>query len=302
MVSTTHPDTAGPRVGVLGLGAMGLPMATRLLDAHGTVAVHARRRRPDLEALGAVWASTPRELAGMCDVLLVMLPDLPDLEPLLDGDDGILAGAGDLLLLIGSTSSAPGVRELAARLPDRIRVVDCPVSGGEDGATAGTLSIMLGGSDADAALAAAVLAPCGTPVHLGPLGAGEVAKACNQLVVASTILALGEASVIAERSGIDLDALWRLLGGGYAGSRLLESRREKLVMGDDAPSGVARYMVKDLRFAAEAAAAGDVSPALLPTLRAAFDELVDAGLGDRDIAVTRRFVQQRSGARDRSRR
>ncbi|WP_460774989.1 NAD(P)-dependent oxidoreductase [Microbacterium sp. GXF7504] len=301
MAAPDHDATSTPlRVGVLGLGSMGHPMTVRLLAAHGTVTVHARRRRPELEALGAVWAATPRELADRSDALLVMLPDLPDLERLLDGDDGLLAAGGDLLLMIGSTSSAPGVRELAARLPGRIRVVDCPVSGGEDGAIAGTLSIMLGGTDADTARAAAALAPCGTPVHLGPLGAGEVAKACNQLVVASTILALGEASVIAERSGIDLDALWRLLGGGYAGSRLLESRRDKLVTGDDAPSGVAKYMVKDLRFAAEAAAAGAVSPALLPALREAFDELVEAGLGDRDISTTRRFIQERSGSRDRS--
>src|SRR5690606_27088526 len=135
---------------------------------------------------------------------------LPQLEDMLEGEDGILAGAGDLLILIGSTSSAPAVRALAERLharsDGRVRVVDCPVSGGEDGARNGTLSIMLGGDSAeDLALAADVLGPCGTPVHLGPLGAGEVAKACNQLVVSATILALGEATVLAERSGLDLD-------------------------------------------------------------------------------------------------
>src|SRR5690606_15603099 len=157
--------------------------------------------------------------------VLSMLPGLPQLEQALAGDDGLLAGLGDehrLLLMIGSTSSPTGVRELAARLDEatdgRVRVVDSPVSGGVDGAEAGTLSIMLGGDEADTARAARLLAPCGQPVHLGPLGAGEVAKACNQLVVAATITALGEATVLAERSGIDLDALWTLLGGGYAGS------------------------------------------------------------------------------------
>lgn len=287
-----------PRLGILGLGSMGLPMAERLLAARGHLVIHARRRRPALEELGATWAATPRELAAATDALLVMLPDLPDLEALLDGPDGLLADTGELVLLVGSTSSAPGVRELAERLPDRIRVVDCPVSGGEDGARAGRLSIMVGGAETDAAIAAALLAPCGTAVHLGPLGAGEVAKACNQLVVAATILALGEASVIAERAGIDLETLWTLLGGGYAGSRLLESRKDKLVSGDDSPSGIARYMQKDLRFAAEAANAGGVAPALLPTLRDAFDELVAAGLGDRDISTTRRFIQERSIPRD----
>ncbi|MET4157538.1 NAD(P)-dependent oxidoreductase [Agromyces sp. PvR057] len=289
-------------IGVVGVGSMGAPMARRLLAAGRRVVITARRPQPELLELGAEWAATPRELGLRADAVLAMLPDLPQLEQVLDGPDGMLAGLlereGGSTLMIGSTSSAPQVRDLAERLAaasdGRVRVVDCPVSGGEDGAKAGTLSIMLGGDEADAARAAALLAPCGTPVHLGPLGAGEVAKACNQLIVSATILALGEAAVLAERSGIDLDALFGLLSGGYAGSNLLASRKEKLVTGDDSPSGVAEYMVKDLRFAAEAAAATGTDPVLLPTLRAAFDELVERGLGDRDIAVTRRFIAERS--------
>lgn len=284
-------------VGMIGLGAMGHPMAEHLLAARGALVIHARRPQPQLIAVGASWADTPRELASQVDVLLAMLPDLPQLEELLDGEDGLLAGTGDLLILIGSTSSAPGIRALADRLhtqsDGRVRVVDCPVSGGEDGAQAGTLSIMLGGAEEDAERAAEILTACGRPVHLGPLGAGQVAKACNQLVVSATILALGEATVLAERSGLDLDAMWTLLSGGYAGSRLLDSRREKLVTGDDSPSGMAKYMLKDLRFAADIAEATGTSAVLLPTLRHAFDELVAAGLGDRDIAVTRRFVASR---------
>ncbi len=290
--------SAAVRLGVWGLGAMGEPMAQHLLGARGALTVHARRERPRLTEAGATWAPTARELGAATDAVLVMLPDLPQLEEHLDGPDGLLAGIGerDFLLLIGSTSSPVGVRELAHRLPSGIRVVDCPVSGGEDGAKAGRLSIMLGGSPDDTELAAALLAPCGTPVRLGPLGAGEVAKACNQMVVAATILALGEATELAARSDVDPAALWSLLGGGYAGSNLLESRREKLVTGDDSPSGVAAYMVKDLRFAADIADATDTRPALLPALRASFDEIVERGLGQRDIAVTRRFTAERSAS------
>ncbi|MDQ4489530.1 NAD(P)-dependent oxidoreductase [Sinomonas sp. ASV486] len=286
-------------LGMIGLGAMGAPMARHLLSHHGSLAITARRPQSELVGEGAHWADTPRELAASVDALLVMLPDLPQLEEVLAGDDGILAGVRDsgLTLMVGSTSSATGVRDLAARLADetdgRVRVVDCPVSGGEDGAIAGTLSIMLGGTEPDAALARQLLAPCGSPVHLGPLGAGQVAKACNQLVVSATILALGEATVLAERSGIDLALMWDLLGGGYAGSRLLDSRREKLVSGDDSPSGVAKYMVKDLVSAEEIARATNTNPVLLPALRAAFDEIVASGLGDQDISVTRRFVAGR---------
>lgn len=287
-------------VGMLGLGAIGHPMARRLLEGHGRLLVFSRRPQPELESAGATPVPSARELGARADVVLAMLPDLRELEEVLAGSDGLLADAGDLLLLIGSTSSAPGVRALAERLHassgGRVRVVDCPVSGGVDGAAAGTLSLMLGGDVDDAARAARVLAPCGTPVHLGPLGAGEVAKACNQLVVAATIMALGEATVLADRSGLDLDALWTLLGGGYAGSNLLASRRAQLVAGTDEPSGIARYMLKDLGFAADVAAATGTAPVLLPALRAAFDELVAAGLGERDIAVSRRFVAERAGA------
>lgn len=290
----THDDVT---VGMLGLGAIGLPMAQRLLERHGRLLTASRRPQPELAAAGATALATPRELGARADVVLTMLPDLPELEEALSGPDGLLADAGDLLLLIGSTSSAPGVRALAARITTqtggRVRIVDCPVSGGVDGASAGTLSIMLGGDPADAELAARVLAPCGTPVHLGPLGAGEVAKACNQLVVAATILALGEATVLAERSGLDLDALWTLLSRGYAGSRLLDSRRQQLVAGTDEPSGIARYMVKDLGFAADIAQATQTDPALLPAVRTAFDGIVSAGLGERDISVTRRYVSGR---------
>lgn len=124
-----------------------------------------------------------------------MLPDLPEVEEILAGPDGLLAGAtGPLLLLIGSTSAPEGVRALAERLhtetDGRVRVVDCPVSGGPEGAQAGSLSIMPGGEPTDLELATRVLEPCGRPVPLGPLGAGQVAKACNQLIVGSTILAL----------------------------------------------------------------------------------------------------------------
>ncbi|MCH1882366.1 NAD(P)-dependent oxidoreductase [Agrococcus sp. ARC_14] len=287
-------------IGVIGLGAMGEPMVRRLLAEQRAVVITGRSPRPALVTAGATWGQTPRELATGASAVLSMLPDLPQLEEALGGPDGLLAGLADddeLLLLVGSTSSAPAVRALAERLGDetagRVRVVDCPVSGGVDGAIAGTLSIMLGGRADDSARAAALLAPCGTPVHLGPIGAGEVAKACNQLVVAATITALGEATVLADRSGLDLDALWTLLGGGYAGSNLLASRRDKLVAGDDSPSGIARYMIKDLGFAADIAAATGTSPALLPTLRAFFDEIVERGHGERDITVARRVIAER---------
>lgn len=296
-------STAGAGIlGVIGLGAMGEPMARRLLAARGGLVVHGRRRHAGLIDAGAVWAATPADLVRRVEAVLVMLPDLPELEAMLDGPDGLLVGDRDLLLMVGSTSSPSGVCALAQRLHEtsggRVRVVDCPMSGGVDGAIAGTLSIMLGGDPAVARSAARLLSPCGKVVHVGPLGAGQVAKACNQLVVGATILALGEAIVLAERSGIEPRTLLDLLDGGYAGSNLLTSRKEKLVTREDEPSGAAKYMVKDLRFVSDIAEATETSAVLLPAVRAAFEELLAAGLGDRDIAVTRRFIE---GRRDASR-
>src|SRR4051794_24882531 len=109
-------STTNASIGIIGLGAMGRPVADCLLAAHGSLHIHARRPQPELVAAGATWAETPREIAAAVDVLVTFLPDLPQLEELLKGEDGLLADAGDLLILIGSTSSAPAVRELADRL------------------------------------------------------------------------------------------------------------------------------------------------------------------------------------------
>ena len=276
-------------------------MAANLLSKGATaVAITGRdkARYSSLLGAGAVWHDTPRSLASSVDAILLMLPDLPEVEAVLSGPDGVLAGSFDhLLLIISSTSSPTGVRELAHRLQRAshsvVAVVDAPVSGGSDGAVAGTLSIMVGGADDDVAQAIPILSACGNPVHLGPLGSGQVAKACNQMIVAATILALGEAAVLADRSGLDLDQLFTLLAGGYAGSRLLDTRRERLVTEDYSPSGIARYMVKDLDFATAAIEATDTHPALLPAVRAAFAELTRLGLGEYDIAVTRRYTELR---------
>lgn len=303
-------------LGVIGLGAMGRPMARLLAAAHGTVRVASSRPKESVLAdlnsalpAGAgpgsiLWADDPAQLAAECNEILLMLPDLPQIAHALEAPDGILAGlehrdpaSPPLLLLIGSTCSAPGVRALADKLEagygERIAVVDSPVSGGEDGATQGTLSIMLGGTGELCARAAQALAPCGTPARLGELGAGQVAKACNQLVVSATIFALGEASVLAERSGLDLESMWNLLGHGYAASRLLESRQDRLVSGDDSPSGAIKYMRKDLAGALEIAESTGTHAVLLPVLRQAIDEVIEAGLGDRDISVTKRFISGR---------
>ncbi|WP_454778163.1 NAD(P)-dependent oxidoreductase [Georgenia muralis] len=272
-------------------------MARRI--ARAGFELHVTARRPAaadaLVADGATWHGTARELARHADVV-VMVPDLPDVEAVLGGDDGLLAGVdAPTVVVVCSTVSPEGVRALGRRVAEATgglaRLVDAPVSGGEEGAVAGTLSVMMGGHDEDVAVAAPVLAATGTPVHLGPTGAGEVAKACNQMIVAATVLALGEAAVVAERAGLDVRALFDLLGGGYAGSRLMEVKKARLAEHDHSPSGPAQFMVKDLGFAAaEASATGTATPQLDVT-RQVFTELTDAGLGDLDTSVVQAYVE-----------
>lgn len=304
----TTEDSGSPRngasnVGMIGLGVMGRPMALNLLkrSPHATLTVSGRDRARQREVLdaGARWADTPREVAQAASIVILMLPDLPEVEPLLTGPDGLLAGVTEpTVLVIGSTSSPEELRRLGERL-DRessglLRLVDAPVSGGEDGAIAGTLSIMVGGEPADVERALPALGAMGAPVHLGPLGAGAVAKLCNQLIVAATIMAIGEGAVIAERAGLDLAKLFDLLEGGYAGSRVLETRKRRIVDADYRPSGVAKYMVKDLTYALREAAATQTRAEQLTGLLASFTQLVERGFGDDDIAVTRAYVSSLS--------
>jgi 2-hydroxy-3-oxopropionate reductase len=133
-------------------------------------------------------------------------------------------------------------------------------------------------------------------VHLGPTGAGQVAKACNQMIVAATLLALGESMVVARRSGLDIDALLDLLGGGLAGSRVLETKRRRLVERDYSRSGAARFMVKDLDFAVGEAESTGVTTAQLRLSRELFRDLVDLGYGDQDTSVVQAYVESRSSS------
>ncbi|MEP7764349.1 NAD(P)-dependent oxidoreductase [Sanguibacter sp. 25GB23B1] len=290
--------------GFIGLGVMGAPMAGHLLEALPAGArLHVTARRPGsaqpLVARGAVWHESARSVAEASDVIVLMLPDLPDVRALLDGPQGLLAGVrSPTLVVICSTVSPEGVRTLDAEVRERTgglaRLVDAPVSGGEEGAREGRLSVMVGGESADAAIACDVLAPTGVSVHLGPLGAGQIAKACNQMIVAATVVALGEASVLAERAGLDVAALLDLLGLGFAGSRILDVKKKRFAEHDHSPSGAARFMVKDLTFATDEAERTGTATPQLDTLRTIFTDLTAAGLGDQDTAVVQAFIENQT--------
>ncbi|MGR6974250.1 NAD(P)-dependent oxidoreductase [Streptomyces cynarae] len=293
---TVAPNT----VGFLGLGAMGLPMATNLAKAGFDVVVW-NRSRPALETAGAMGCRTaadPAEVATAAPVVVTMLPDLPQVEALLHAEGGLLAPrerAMDTLVVMGTVSPVR-VRALAEDLTARgVTVVDAPVSGGVTGAVQGTLSIMAG---ADPAAYDRVLpyltAMGGTVRRMGGVGAGSLTKACNQLVVAGTLVALAEAVLLAERGGLDTEALLDVLAGGLARSEVLAQKHHHLAQGDFTPSGPARYLLKDLGFVQDSATDERVSLPLADTVTRLYAAVEEQGLGGYDNSVVLELLRAAS--------
>ncbi len=277
-----------PQVSILGLGRMGEPIARRLLSSLGSLTVWNRSpaKAAVLGSLGATVATTPADAAA--PITLTVLTDLADVEQLLSGKEGLLAGwvgAGveRPVLVVHGTVSPVGVADLARQLAGSLDVVDAPLSGGVAGAESGALSVMVGGAPQAVARVWPVLKLVGATVrHLGPPGAGQTAKACNQVVVAATVAALSEALVLADATGINRTQLLEVLGGGLADSEVLRQKRERWLTGDFDGGGSSVNQLKDLRFVAEAASARGLRLPLASTLRTVFEQAVADGEGALD--------------------
>jgi len=238
------------RVGFIGLGIMGRPMAHHLLDAGFPLAVHSRSPGPvdELASAGAKRFDTPEELAASSDVVVTMLPDTPDVELVLLGERGVRDGIRPGSLVVDMSTIDPiATRGFADGMTVvGVGMVDAPVSGGEKGAIDGTLSIMIGGREDDVARAMPLFRAMGsTIVHVGDSGAGQVAKACNQLVVASTIQAVAEALALAVRAGVDPRKVREALLGGFAGSKVLDVHGQRMIDRAFTPGFRARLHLKD---------------------------------------------------------
>jgi 2-hydroxy-3-oxopropionate reductase len=245
---------------------------------------------------GARWHATVKDVAAAAEVVILMVPGMSDIRAVLEGSTGLLAGISEPTVLgVSSTVSPQSVRDLdhdVRRSTDGLlRVVDAPVSGGEEGALDGTLSVMLGGAPDDVDKVLDVYRAVGSPVHLGPLGAGQVAKACNQIIVAAEVTAIGEAAVLAERAGLDVLQMFDLLQRGYAASRILEVKKRRFAEHDHSPSGPARYLVKDLSFATEEAQRTVTSTPVTDLLLRTFTDLTEQGYGDSDTAVVQAYLE-----------
>ncbi|WP_416418081.1 NAD(P)-dependent oxidoreductase [Paenarthrobacter aromaticivorans] len=292
-----------PSVGFVGLGLMGGPMAANLLKAGWKV--RAWNRSPgaveDVVGLGGSRAEAVADLRNE-PIIVFMLPDLPFIEEaatdLLDAWRSEPPKPGTAVVIMSSVSPTD-VRHFGERVHQasggNAVVVDAPVSGGTTGAASGNLAIMVGSTEGDFERLRPLLEAMGTTVRrMGLLGSGSLAKACNQLIVGTTTAALAEAAELAERSGMDVDALYEVLAGGLAGSRVLEWVGTRLAAKDYTPTGPAKFMHKDLAFVLQSASrAGTVMP-MAAAARRLYASLIDQGLGDLDLAVVRETVARLS--------
>lgn len=275
------------QLGFIGLGLMGRPMTRNLLRAGYQVTVFNRSQPAidELAAQGALPARSAREVAEHCTLLITMLPDSPDVESVIFGANGALQGAREGLLLIDMSTISPlAARRFAASLQRHgVHFLDAPVSGGDAGARAATLSIMVGGQEADFERARPIFSALGQRVtYCGPSGSGQVVKACNQIVVALIIEAIAEALVLGSKAGVRPETILQVLGGGLAQNRVLELRGPSMIKHDFAPGGKAKFHHKDLGFALQLAREHGVSLPLTALVDQLFAVLVDKGLGDLD--------------------
>ncbi|EMY33376.1 2-hydroxy-3-oxopropionate reductase [Arthrobacter crystallopoietes BAB-32] len=287
-------------VAVIGLGIMGLPMAINLVKAGYTVTGFNRSqdKTDKLVADGGKGAASIAEAVKEADVVITMVPDSPDVEAVVSGDDGVFANAKKGALWIDASSIRPDV---AARLAEDaraagLRPLDAPVSGGEQGAIDGVLSIMVGGAAEDFAAAQDVLNAVGkTIVHVGPSGSGQTVKAANQLIVAVNIQALSEAIAFLEAYGVDTDAALKVLGGGLAGSKVLDQKGQKMLDRNFDPGFRLALHHKDLGIVTSAAREANVAVPLGAAVAQLVAATVNQGDGGLDHSGLFKQVLQQSG-------
>ncbi len=290
------------RVGFIGLGIMGRPMALNVLRAGWDLAVHARRPESmePLAAAGAATCASPAEVARHADIIFTMVADTADVEQVILGPEGVIAGASPGAVLVDMSTISPAVtRSLAARLRERgLAMLDAPVSGGEAGAIAGTLSIMVGGEAEVVDRVRPLFAVLGRNiVHVGGSGAGQVCKSCNQIVVGATIVGVAEAILLARASGVDPARVREALLGGFAASRILEVHGQRMIDSNFAPGFKARLHQKDMRIVGESALELGLALPSAATIAQYLNALVGQGLGEEDSAAIYKVLEAMSGGR-----
>ena len=286
----------GPSIGFIGLGIMGKPMARNLLKAGYSLTVHSRSPGPvdELVGEGAAKGASSSDVAQRSDMVVTMLPDSPDSELVILGENGILQGAQEGSVIIDMSSIAPLVsqRIAAEAAKKKVEFLDAPVSGGEPRAVEGTLAIMVGGKAEVFERCSPVLQAMGSSVvRVGEAGAGNTVKLANQIIVAANIEAIGEAFVLAQKAGIDPELVFEAVRGGLAGSNAMEAKAPMIMTGNFNPGFRIRLHQKDLHNALLTGKDLGVPLPVTGLVQQMLGALINSGRGECDHSAIVNFIE-----------
>lgn len=287
------------KIGFIGLGIMGKPMAKHLMAAgHSVTVLKSSSSANDLKQSGATVVDTPSQLAAQSDVIITMLPDSPEVEAILKEKDGVLEGIKKGSLFIDMSTIAPstsmGLHNVLKELG--VESLDAPVSGGQGGAEGATLSIMVGGSDAAFKRALPIFEKMGKNiVHIGKAGAGQTAKACNQIIVGMTIQAVAEALTLAKKSGVDVAKVRSALLGGFAQSKILDLHGQRVLDNNFKPGFKVKLHRKDMNIALQTGKELSVPLPGSALVASQMDAVIASGDGELDHSALAKFLQSISG-------
>jgi len=288
------------KVGYIGLGLMGKSIARNILKAGFPLFVHNRSHAAmeELVAEGAIAASTPAVVAAQVDVVFTNLPDTPDVEKVVLGERGIIEGAHHGLIVIDNSTIKPAsARMIAEKLAERnMFALDAPVSGGDIGARNGTLTIMVGGDASALEKAMPILMAMGkTVTHVGDAGAGQVAKAANQIMVAAQMVAMGELLVFAKKAGVDPKKVVDAIKGGAAQCWTLDVKPPRLFDGNRNPGFKAHMQLKDLKIILETAQEYNIPISGTVENTKLFQQMIDDGMGELDNSAVVGVIEKLAG-------
>lgn len=292
---------ARKKIGFIGLGIMGSPMAGHLMKAgHTLIAYDIFPAAADaLVAEGATRASSPKDAARHADVVISMVPDSPDVEKVYLGEDGVLEGAkeGTLLIDMSSISPVTAIKVAKAAAEKGCPMLDAPVSGGQVGAQQARLSIMVGGSAEVFEAAKPLFDLLGTATFCGASGAGQTVKACNQIQVAMNFIGMAEALVLGAKAGVDPEIIIKVLSAGYAQTRVMDVRGPRVLKGDYEPGFRARFHYKDLNIIRETAKAYGASLPASALAHELFTAMMANGWGELDHSAVVKVIELLSNAK-----
>jgi 2-hydroxy-3-oxopropionate reductase len=289
-------------VGYIGLGIMGKSMARNILKAGFPLVVHNRSREAvqELVADGAVAASSPKEVAAKVDVVFTNLPDSPDVELVALGPDGIIEGAKRGLVFVDNSTIKPATTRRVARVLGEagVHCLDAPVSGGDIGALKGTLAIMVGGPSEALEIVRPIFEVIGkTITHVGESGAGQIAKAANQVMVAAQMVAMGELLILAKKAGADPQSVVAAIQGGAAQCWALDVKPERLFIGNRKPGFKAYMQAKDLGIVMDTAREYGISMPSTAVNTQLFNAMLEMGMAELDNSAVIGVIEALSNAK-----